>query len=407
MRPASGAGSAAGGGARAGRPARDGGRRRPRPTTRPRRGTRGDARGTASPRGPAAACRTDRRAPARGRVRGGTVRRWPPCAFGIYPEPLLRPCPRRGRGDRLAGLGRERRPDGGSRRGRTFACPPIAGGSSPSAPAPRRRPGVARVRRAGRAGGHGARRGRAGGGARGVPGQVAAVVRTGVCIVGGGRLPGLRRAAAGLAPCTLSTERRGGGLAVTILSVRVGADHRWAGGAALGRLGRGDELARDDARGERRPRLRARAAEGRARRPRRADRGGGRRWELRGRGDGGALLAEARSGLSPRLGAGRPHSVPARPGWAPRAGRGSGPPRRETTATRSADPRAGIEVAAESAIGARIARGRTDALPARRGREGPRTTGGAGGRAGRRPGRPGGAPSTRATARARASWRSG
>src|SRR5688572_26460863 len=64
-------------------------------------------------------------------------------------------------------------------------------------------------------------------GLAGVPAQVARVVRTGVCIVGGDVCRASDAAAAGLRPCTLSDERRGGGLAVTIMSVRVGGDHEW------------------------------------------------------------------------------------------------------------------------------------------------------------------------------------
>lgn len=64
-------------------------------------------------------------------------------------------------------------------------------------------------------------------GLAGVPAQVSQVVRTGVCIVGGDICRASDAAAAGLRPCTLSDERRGGGAAVTILSVRLGGDHQW------------------------------------------------------------------------------------------------------------------------------------------------------------------------------------
>jgi hypothetical protein len=64
-------------------------------------------------------------------------------------------------------------------------------------------------------------------GLAGLPAQVSRVVRTGVCIVGGDICRASDAAAAGLGPCTLSDERRGGGLAVTIFSVRVGGDHQW------------------------------------------------------------------------------------------------------------------------------------------------------------------------------------
>jgi hypothetical protein len=64
-------------------------------------------------------------------------------------------------------------------------------------------------------------------GVAGVPARVAGVVRTGVCIVGGDVCRASDAAAAGLRPCTLSNERRGGGLAVTVLSIRLGGDHQW------------------------------------------------------------------------------------------------------------------------------------------------------------------------------------
>ena len=114
-------------------------------------------------------------------------------------------------------------------------------------------------------------------GLAGVPAEVAKVVRTGVCIVGGDVCRASDAEAAGLQPCTLSDRRRGGGLAVTVLSVRVGGDHQWLvaqrsdGSVAV------TKLARDDAGVERRARLRARPAEGGHRgRGRPAGRGRGR-----------------------------------------------------------------------------------------------------------------------------------
>ena len=64
-------------------------------------------------------------------------------------------------------------------------------------------------------------------GLAGVPAEVAKVVRTGVCIVGGDVCRTSDAEAAGLHPCTVSDRRRGGGLAVTVLSLRLGGDHQW------------------------------------------------------------------------------------------------------------------------------------------------------------------------------------
>ena len=64
-------------------------------------------------------------------------------------------------------------------------------------------------------------------GVSGVGSEVARVVRTGVCIVAGDVCRSSDAAAAGLAPCTLSDRRRGGGIAVTVMSVRVGGSHDW------------------------------------------------------------------------------------------------------------------------------------------------------------------------------------
>src|SRR5690348_2310428 len=64
-------------------------------------------------------------------------------------------------------------------------------------------------------------------GLAGVPAELSRVVRTGVCIVGGDVCRASDAAAAGLAPCTVSDRRRGGGAAVTVLSLKVGGDHQW------------------------------------------------------------------------------------------------------------------------------------------------------------------------------------
>lgn len=64
-------------------------------------------------------------------------------------------------------------------------------------------------------------------GVSGVGAEVVRVVRTGVCIVAGDVCRSSDAAAAGLAPCTLSDRRRGGGVAVTVMSVRLGGSHDW------------------------------------------------------------------------------------------------------------------------------------------------------------------------------------
>ena len=64
-------------------------------------------------------------------------------------------------------------------------------------------------------------------GVAGVPAEVAKVVQTGICIVGGDVCRTSDAEAAGLQPCTVSDRRRGGGLAVTVLSLRLGGDHQW------------------------------------------------------------------------------------------------------------------------------------------------------------------------------------
>ena len=69
-----------------------------------------------------------------------------------------------------------------------------------------------------------------GGPAAGLPGtgvQVARAVRTGVCIVAGDVCRRADAAAAGLAPCTLAERVRGGGGAITVVSVRLGERHEW------------------------------------------------------------------------------------------------------------------------------------------------------------------------------------
>ena len=64
-------------------------------------------------------------------------------------------------------------------------------------------------------------------GLRGVGTEVARAVRTGICIVGGDVCRTADARAAGLAPCTVSDRRRGGGAALTVFFVKVGERHQW------------------------------------------------------------------------------------------------------------------------------------------------------------------------------------
>jgi hypothetical protein len=59
-------------------------------------------------------------------------------------------------------------------------------------------------------------------GVGGVGEAIAAVVRTGICIAGGDVCRDSDARAAGLTPCTLGDRERGGGGAVTVLSLRIG-----------------------------------------------------------------------------------------------------------------------------------------------------------------------------------------
>ena len=153
----------------------------------------------------------------------------------IWPEPLVRPRPRRGRGDRLARSRRVRRPRGAPRPAAAERAPgasfraraPTGRGASPSHPHPAAGQGsleyvglLALVATAFAVAAPAA-------GLAGVPAQVAGscapacASSAGTCAAR--RTPRRR----GCAPCTLSDERRGGGLAVTVLSVRVGGEHQW------------------------------------------------------------------------------------------------------------------------------------------------------------------------------------
>ena len=64
-------------------------------------------------------------------------------------------------------------------------------------------------------------------GVGGVAEAVAGVVRTGICIVGGDVCRDSDARAAGLAPCTIGDRERGGGGAVTVLSLRIGRAGSW------------------------------------------------------------------------------------------------------------------------------------------------------------------------------------
>jgi hypothetical protein len=64
-------------------------------------------------------------------------------------------------------------------------------------------------------------------GVSGLGSEVVRVVRTGVCIVAGDVCRSSDAASAGLAPCTLWDRRRGGGAALTVMSMRLGGSHHW------------------------------------------------------------------------------------------------------------------------------------------------------------------------------------
>ena len=61
----------------------------------------------------------------------------------------------------------------------------------------------------------------------GVPERVRGAVRTGLCIVGGDICRTADAAAAGLAPCLVTDSADGGGLTVSIVSVRLGRSGEW------------------------------------------------------------------------------------------------------------------------------------------------------------------------------------
>ena len=211
-------------------------------------------------------------------------------------------------------------------------------------------------------------------GLAGVPAQVAGAVRTGVCIVGGDVCRASDAAAAGLAPCTLAERRRGGGLAVTVLSVKLGGEHRFLvarrsdGSVAVAKIAT-DDLAASGGLGFEAGPLKAGVE---------AEAGirvaAGIGWEFRDAASARRFLAEAMQGLSPSV---RRWPVAwrsgdaglATSGWA-----GLGVIAEDDRGRTARTPAAGIEVEAESAVGARIARGSTT-LYLRAEATGPRTTG--------------------------------
>ena len=336
-------------------------------------------------------------APARGDVRRRAVRDRHGRVRDL-PRPALRPRPRRGRGDRLARLARV--PGGELPRGAPTR------GVAPPPPRPHPAAGQASLEYVGLLALVATALAVAApaAGLAGVPAQVAQAVRTGVCIVAGDVCRASDAAAAGLAPCTLSERRRGGGLAVTVLSVQVGGDHRFLvtrrsdGSVGVTKLAR-DELGASGGLGLEAGPLKL-GVEGEAGVKVAAGVG----WEFPDAASARRFLAVAMEGLSPavrrwpvawRSG----EAALATSGWA-----GLGVLATGEDGKAVGGPAAGIEVAAESAIGARIARGarRSTCARRRRGRARPARSPGC-----CTPARPGRSwPSTRATAAARASSRS-
>jgi hypothetical protein len=208
----------------------------------------------------------------------------------------------------------------------------------------------------------------------GVPAQVARVMRTGVCIVGGDVCRSSDAAAAGLAPCTLSDRRRGGGLAVTVLSVRVGGDHQWLvaqrsdGSIAVTQVAR-DVLGAAGGLGYEIGPLKA-GIEGEAGIQVAAGVG----WEFPDAATANRFLSEARSGFSSAVRRWPPAWRSGEAGLAASGWAGLGVLATGEGGRAAGGPAAGIEVAAETALGARIARGRTT-LYLRAETSGPRTTG--------------------------------
>ena len=211
-------------------------------------------------------------------------------------------------------------------------------------------------------------------GLAGVPAEVAGVVRTGMCIVGGDVCRASDAAAAGLKPGTLSDRRRGGGAAVTVLSLKVGGERQWLvarrsdGSVSVTKVG-GDELGASGGLGYELGPLKA-GVEGDA--AMKVAEGVG--WEFPDAASARRFLKAAHYGLS-----GATARWPAAwrsgeaglalSGWA-----GLGAVLTGEDGTSLDGPSAGIEVATESAFGARIGRGSTT-LYLRTKTEGAHTTG--------------------------------
>ena len=196
-------------------------------------------------------------------------------------------------------------------------------------------------------------------GLAGVPAEISRVVRTGVCIVGGDVCRAADAAAAGLRPCTLSDERRGGGLAVTIMSVRVGGGHQWLvarrsdGSVAVTQVARDDVGASAGLGYELGP-LKA-GVEGEA--GLRVASGVG--WEFPDAASARRFLAAAHYGLSGAAARWPAAWRSGEAGLATSGWAGLGLVLTGEDGKGIEGPAAGIEISAESVLGARISRGAT------------------------------------------------
>jgi hypothetical protein len=211
-------------------------------------------------------------------------------------------------------------------------------------------------------------------GLAGVPAEVSKVVRTGVCIVAGDVCRASDAAAAGLRPCTISDERRGGGGAVTILSVRIGGDHQWLvarrsdGSVAVTKLAR-DDLGASGGLGLELGPLKA-GVEGEAGLRVASSVG----WEFPDAASAGRFLKAAHYGLSGAIARWPAAWRSGEGGLAASGWAGLGVVLTGEDGKALGGPVAGIEVSAASALGVRIARGSTT-LYLRAETEGPHTTG--------------------------------
>ena len=215
-------------------------------------------------------------------------------------------------------------------------------------------------------------------GLAGVPAEVSKVVRTGVCIVAGDVCRASDAEAAGLRPCTLRDERRGGAAAVTILSVRIGGGHQWLvarrsdGSVAVTKVAR-DELGASGGLGYELGPLKA-GVEGEA--GLRVASGVG--WEFPDAASAGRFLKAAHYGLSGAIARWPAAWRSGEGGLAASGWAGLGVVLTGEDGKALEGPAAGVEISAESALGARIARGSTT-LYLRAETEGPHTTGVLGG----------------------------